>query len=129
MAKVLQEHRPPDSEIIDDLHQSKAWQQWYGSGGLFANNQRALSLGICTDGLNPFAHEKVSYSMWPITLTLLNLPRRVRMLFGSLMLVGIIPGKSEPKTTDPYLEVVVDELLELCDSTIYDAHKNEKFHL
>lgn len=27
----------------------------------------------CTDGVNPFAHNKVTYSMWPIMLTLLNL--------------------------------------------------------
>ena len=30
--------------------------------------------------------------MWPITLTMLNLPTQIRYLFGRLLLVGIVPG-------------------------------------
>ena len=40
------------------------------------------------------------------------------------MLVGIVPGNGtkEPKSLDPYLEIVVDELLALSDQVVYDAY-------
>ena len=34
----------------------------------------------------------VTYSMWPIMLNLLNLPRKIRNLFSSILLVGIVPA-------------------------------------
>lgn len=119
----------PDTSAVHDIQESQAWQESYGNHGIFQGDKRGLSLSLCTDGLNPFSRERVSYSMWPITLALLNLPRRVRMMFGSMMLVGIIPGKKEPQNTDIYLEVVVDELLQLYDSTVYDSYRNENFKL
>ena len=131
MSQLLQSHNSDLQQVreVQDLHQSKAWYEWYGKGGQFHENPRSLSLGLCTDGLNPFSHNKVAYSMWPITLSLLNLPRNIRQLFGAMMLVGIIPGKSEPANSDPYLQVVVDELLQLFDFTLYDAYRNEHFRL
>jgi len=35
--------------------------------------------------------------------------------------MGIIPGRKEHKNIDPYLEVLVDELLQLNGSTVFDA--------
>ena len=126
MTKLLQTHLQPQSELVDVLHKSKAWRSLHGEGGMFDEDQRALSLGFCTDGLNPFAHHSISYSMWPITLTLLNLPRKLRMKFGSLLLVGIIPGPSEPKSIDTYL---VDDLIKISGSEILGAYKGENFIL
>ena len=63
-----------------------------------------------SDGTNPFSKEKVAYSVWPITLEILNLPHQIRRLPRSIMLAGIIPGKSEPQNLDPYIEILVDEL-------------------
>ena len=60
---------------------------------------------ICTDGMNPFSREKVEYSMWPIVVTVQNLPRNIRYLP-----VSIVPGKLEPKNMDPYLDVFVEEV-------------------
>ena len=47
------------------------------------------------------------------------------------MLVGIIPGNGtkEPKSLDPYLEIVVDELLALSDRVVYDAYLKAPFQL
>jgi len=46
-----------------------------------------------------------------------------------MLLVGIIPGNGgrEPKSVDPYLEIVVDELLTLSGSQFYDAFRNAPF--
>jgi len=62
--------------------------------------------------------------MWPIMLTLLNLPRNLRNRFASILLVGIVPsnGAQEPHSLDPYLHVLVDELIELSSFTLYDAY-------
>ena len=67
--------------------------------------------------------------MWPIMLTVLNLPKRIRNLFSNMMLVGIIPGNGdhEAKSIDPYLEVVVDELLALSGTAFYDAYSKAPF--
>lgn len=87
-------------------------------------------MAFCTDGVNPFAHNRVVYSMWPIMLTLLNLPRIIN-LFTNILLVGIIPGNEgkEAKSLDPYLEVFIDELLEISGSTMYDAYTRAPFNV
>ena len=51
--------------------------------------------------------------MCPMLLVPLNLPQNLRTSAMSIMLAGIIPGPSEVKNTDPYVDVLVDEILEL----------------
>ena len=114
---------------IFDIHQSEAWREAYSDSGIFKGDPRGVSLALCTDGVCPFAHNRVTYSMWPIMLTLLNLPRNLRNRFSSILLVGIVPanGTKEPHNLNPYFDILVDELLELCDSTIFDAYSNAPF--
>ena len=106
------------------LFLTSSWRRNYGSNGLFNGDNRGISLALCTDGVNPFAHNRVQYSMWPIMLTLLNLPRNLRNRFASILLVGIVPsnGAQEPHSLDPYLHVLVDELIELSSFTLCDAY-------
>lgn len=58
------------------------------------------------DGLNPLAIEKNAYSMWPMILIPLNLPHHIRMTSTSMTLMRLIPGPTEPKNTDPYVDVL-----------------------
>lgn len=69
--------------------------------------------------------------MWPIVLTILNLPPKIRYSFSNLLLVGIVPGNNqkEPSSLDPYLEILVDELLGLSNKTMFDAYRNAPFQL
>ena len=134
VAQVLQSHAIVRHSELDqgrvfDIQQSIAWRKFYSEDGMFEGDSRGLSLSLCTDGVNPFAHNKVSYSMWPIMLSLLNLPRNMRYHFGSILLVGIIPsnGTQEPRSLNPYLEILVDELLKLSGSTLYDAYQKAPF--
>ena len=62
-------------------------------------------------------------------ITILNLPSNVRTLHGSILLCGIIPGKSEPKSLDAYIAVLVDEIVGLNNRDFFDAYQNEKFKL
>lgn len=131
IAEVLQSH---DRNIhptvnVNDIIGSKSWCKAYSPQGFFKGEKRGVSAQLSTDGVNPFSSNKVVYSMWPIMLTVLNLPKRIRNLFSNMMLVGIIPGNGnqEPKHLDPFLEVVVDELLSLSGSTFYDGYKKAPF--
>ena len=57
--------------------------------------------------------------MWPIMLSILNLPFPCRVQPGSILLAGIIPGKSEPKNLDPYIGILVDEINALNGQQLY----------
>ena len=122
-------HTYPKMGVVYDIQQSKAWEAAYSESGVFCGDPRGISLALCTDGVNPFAHNKVVYSMWPIMLTLLNLPRKIRNLFSSILLVGIVPanGSKEPHNLNPYIDILVDELLEFSNSTIFDAFQHAPF--
>ena len=130
LAALIQSHGTQSEADMYDIHDSPSWKKAYGSGGVFGNDKRGISLAFCTDGVNPFNHIKVTYSMWPIMLTILNLPRSIRNHFGNFILVGIIPGNGskEAGNLNPYLEVVVDELLELNSSRLWDAYRNAPFN-
>jgi hypothetical protein len=51
-----------------------------------------LELGI--DGLNPYGHNSASHSIWPVTLTLLNLNPILATHKGHIQLSMIVPGKN-----------------------------------
>ena len=94
---------------------------------MFASDPLGLALQFCMDGTNPFAKETVTFSMWPIVLSILNLPPNLRHRPSFLQLVGIILGKSEPANTDLYLDVLADELLQLQDTLLFDGFHNATF--
>ena len=67
--------------------------------------------------------EFIQHSIWPIFVTLLLLPKEIRTVLGPLMLVGIAPDykRKEPKSLDVVFKPLIDELLLMNDSRIYDA--------
>lgn len=128
---MLQEHAlPPDmGDLMTDIFDSPKWKAAYAPDGLFQGDPRGLSVQLSTDGVNPFSANKICYSMWPIMLSVLNWPKVCRNLFENVMLVGVIPsnGKGEAKSVDPYLEVVVDEIMTLSENLFYDGYRDEQF--
>ncbi len=91
LAKIVQNHgfSRSGSGDVYDIH---SWKKAFGRKGIFAGDDRGVALALCTDGVNPFSHNRVSYSMWPIMFSMLNLPRNIRTTFPNIFLVGIIPG-------------------------------------
>ena len=132
-SSLLQEHSLRSNaglaDLMYDIHDSPTWHAAYAEDGPFKGDARGISLQFSTDGVNPFSVNKISYSMWPIMVTVLNLPKTCRNNFENVMLAGIIPAnnKEEPKSVDPYVEVLVDELLGLCETTFYDGFREEEF--
>ena len=114
-----------------DIHDSPTWQAAYAEDGPFKGDPHGISLQFSTDGVNPFIVNKISYSMWPIMVTVLSLPKTCRNNFENVMLTGVIPAnnKEEQKSVDLYkiIEVLVDELLGLCETTFYDGFREEEF--
>ena len=134
ISEILQSHSGSSkakSSLMYDIHDSPTWKREYSPNGLFNGDKRGISLAFCTDGVNPFSHNRVAYSMWPIMLTLLNLPRKIRNSFSSIFLLGIIPGNGtqEPKSLEPYLDVAVDELLKLSNTDLYIKMHTKPNHL
>ena len=128
ISKLFQDHiMTTQSDDVNDIHQTVTWKQWYSQSGIFGGDARGLALSLCLDGTNPYSKERSSYSMWPMIVSFLNLPSTLRRSSGFLQLVGIIPGKKEPKNTDPYIQVLVDELKELNEARIFDAHQKNWF--
>ena len=116
------------STCVSNIHESQAWQQLYSGDGEFGGEVRSLSFALCLDGTNPFAKEKYSYIMCPMLLVPLNLPQSLRISPRSIMLAGIIPGPAEVKNTDPYLDVLVDDILDLHNKPVYDALHEQVFN-
>ena len=126
---MLSESSDSSSNVINDIHQSQVWRSWYSPTGIFTGDNRSLSFAVCMDGLNPFSRERSSYSVCPMFLMNLNLPPHVRRLAGSIMLTGLIPGPHQPKHTDPYVDVLVDDIMHLNTLKVHDGYKNETFSL
>lgn len=115
LAQIFQSHHSTSNgDLMYDIHDSPTWKNAYDKQGVFHGDARGVALSLCTDGVNPFSQRRVSYSMWPIMLTFLNLPHNIRTIFTNILVVGIIPGNGtkEAQSINPYLEVVADELLQ-----------------
>jgi hypothetical protein len=110
-------------KTLTDIHDSPVWKNAYSDSGVFGGDPRGMILSLCFDGLNPWSKNKTTYSMWPIVLGQINLPRKIRFQFANLWLVGIVPsqkGGCETKNLDPYLEILIDEIIALSNSKLYD---------
>jgi len=93
VSEMLQSHiSTSDDPMMYDIHNSPIRKNIYSSKGPFGGDPRGLSIAFCTDGVYPFSHNYVQYSVWPMMITLLNFPRVVRNSFGNIFLLGIIPG-------------------------------------
>lgn len=121
-----------NSVARQEMYDSGMWKNAFSANEIFSGDlEHGVGLSLCTDGVNPFSHQRVAYSMWPIVMTILNLPRKIRNKFGNILLLGIVPGsgRKEPASLDPYLEVVVDELLQLSCSLMYDQCLGAPLHV
>ena len=85
-----------------------------GYGRIFSvSNQPFLSgdwgfgLMINVDWFQPYKH--TTFSVGAIYLSVMNLPRSMRFKRENVILVGILPGPSEPKhDMNTYIEPLVD---------------------
>lgn len=75
-----------------------------------------IIFSLSVDSFNPFHMKtaKQTVSSTGIWMVLLNLPQHLRYLQENMYLAGVIPGPDKPSKEDlyPYLELVMEDLLE-----------------
>ena len=99
--------------IMADLYDGMVWQSFLSVDGKdLLNSRYGIGLLISVDWFQPYKH--VQYSVGTIYLVVLNLPRRLRYRRENMIVVGIIPGPSEPSLhINSFLEPLVVDLLKL----------------
>ncbi|XP_021376310.1 uncharacterized protein LOC110465059 [Mizuhopecten yessoensis] len=125
LCKIVQSHPGSTNEVLQKNNQMwDKWKEVYAESGYFRGDKLGLSFALEVDGVNPYHNIGVIYSMTPMMMTILNLPRQVRNCFKNIMLVGIIKGKKNHSDSniDAYVEILVDELLSLTGCTMYSAY-------
>ena len=111
-----------DSGMYDDIYDGKLWQgfQVY-DGKPFLSGPCGLGLALNIDWFQPYTH--VTSSVGVIFLSIMNLPRSVRFKRENIILVGILPGPSEPKSSiNTYIEPLVNDLKQLWDGMVMEVH-------
>lgn len=93
--------------MLQDIYDGRVWK--YVNGSLFLAAPFTYGLALNIDWFQPYSHTVASVGV--IYLTILNLPRHMRYKRENILLVGIIPGPSEPShDINPFLEPLVSEL-------------------
>lgn len=95
----------------------------------YPDASRNILLMFSTDGFNPYKGSM--YSIWPMLLAILNLPASIRYKPKYILMAGLIPGPSKPKSIQPYLEILVNELLQYEENTftVYDASQDKNINI
>ena len=110
------------SSVLSDVYDGKIWKdflQFQGNSFLEAKNSIAFMLNI--DWFQPFKHHV--YSIGVMYLAIMNLPRAIRFKRENIIIVGLIPGPSEPsKNINTYLNPLVSELCALWEGVSFDTH-------
>ncbi|XP_010424360.1 PREDICTED: uncharacterized protein LOC104709444 [Camelina sativa] len=108
------------------------WAQVNDKWPQFASDSRNLRLGLCTDGMNPFASQNTRYSTWPVFLVNYNMAPTLCMKAENIMLTLLIPGPTAPSNNiDVYLQPLIENLQDLWNKgvDVYDAFAKETFNL
>ena len=109
---------------LSDVYCGRVWNDFLDYKGqpfLSASNSIAFMLNI--DWFQPFKHRV--YSIGVIYLAIMNLPRAIRFKRENIILVGLIPGPSEPsKNMNTYLTPLVADLLTLWDGVPFSTCDN-----
>ena len=100
----------PDG-LMGDIYDGRVWNEFCDVNGQnFFLQPHHLGLMLNCDWFQPYRH--TNYSIGVLYLVILNLPRSMRFKPENILIAGIIPGPSEPKTNtlNSYLRPLVKEL-------------------
>lgn len=84
-----QEHTPEELLFMTDVQDSPNFRSCYEKDGVFEGDPREMLVQLSCDGVNPFDDKTAQHSMWPVVLSMLNLPSSIRHLYSNLMLVSV----------------------------------------
>lgn len=104
-------HFKRDTNDLHDIYDGKIWADFlYYKDSPFLAQSNNFGLMINIDWFQPFKHR--TYSIGVIYLAVMNLPREIRYKRENIIIVGLLPGPSEPpKTINTYLTPLVSDLI------------------
>ena len=104
---------PSQKGLYRDVYDGRVWEKFkVYNGESFLLSKFTYGLMLNIDWFQPCKHTQ--YSVGAIYLTIMNLPRDIRFKQENVILVGLIPGPSEPKhDINCFLLPLVHELLKL----------------
>ncbi|XP_071687645.1 uncharacterized protein [Rutidosis leptorrhynchoides] len=123
----------PIGERLKRLYMSEKTTKemtWHFDHNTKEDEIRNVRLGLCTDGFSPNNSNSNPYSLWPVFLTIYNLPPWMCAKDSYVQLSLVIPGRKSPgQNLDVFLQPLIDELKELWDDGIevYDAYRKQNF--
>nr|XP_004512662.1 uncharacterized protein LOC101489810 [Cicer arietinum] len=97
----------------------------------FGSEPRNLSLGLATDGMNPYGTLSSNHSSWPVLLVIYNLPPWICMKRKYIMLSMMISGPKQPgNDIDVYLIPLIEDLRMLWEGVyVFDGYSREYFKM
>ena len=94
---------------LQDIYDGKIWNEFcVYDGRSFLANPLSFVFTINLDWFRPF--KRSQYSIGAIYMTVMNLPRNMRNKLENILLVGILPGPSEPTNISSFIKPLVNEL-------------------
>lgn len=114
--------RKIDNNVLRDIYDGKIWKDFsIYNNKPFLSEPGNLALMLNMDFFQPLKH--VQYSVGAIYMTILNLPREVRNKPENVILVGLIPGPSEPRhDINSFLDPLVRDLLTFWEGIDLSVH-------
>ena len=111
-----------NSGCYEDIYDAKMWMDFQNPGGQpFLSLPYTYGLTLNIDWFQPFSH--TVYSVGAIYMSILNLPRHIRNKRQNMMLIGVIPGPSEPlHDINALLDPLVSELKEFWHGVSLNVH-------
>ena len=111
------------SDYIGDIYDGEIWRKFNSQEfNNFLSTPHSYLLNMNVDWFKPFVR-RTAYSTGAIYMTIQNLPRHERYLQENLILVGLLPGPSEPKSTmNSYLAPLIEELHELWQGVVISVN-------
>ena len=102
-----------DSDTFSDVYSGRIWKEFmYFGGREFLSNKNNIAFMLNIDWFKPYKHR--TYSIGVMYLVFMNLPRNIRFKRENVILIGLIPGPSEPPLhINSYLTPLVADLLSL----------------
>ena len=107
-----------DSNVYHDVYDATIWKEFSSSplnpSVPFLSDPNNVALLLNVDWFKPF--KRSEYKVSAIMMTVLNLPREERFKEEWKMVLGVIPGPTEPKgNINTFLKPLVDDLILLWD--------------
>ena len=95
--------------MMADFHDGRMWQKFIEFSHHYPS-ALCLSLTLNVDWIQPYDH--LADSVGAMYLVINNLPRHIRFKQQNVLLVGMIPGPSEPHNINTYLSPLIKKLKE-----------------